>query len=160
MKTLQEIMAANYEAVKGRGLIDDETTLPEFITKLQEEIGELIKAKDEAEAAAELADIVGVCLNIASHYGIDLPAELGVMVRRNEVRAQKNTFWVDNEVCKIGRVYTLVIRGDVLEKINHAIYNYNPVTFLPAEKYGAMFVHSSRVEQGYIIVDAVKISES
>jgi len=89
MTTLKQIMQSNYEAVKNRGLIDDETTLPDFITKLQEEIGEFIKAKDEAEAAAELADIVGVCLNIASHYGIDLPAELGVMVRRNEVRARQ-----------------------------------------------------------------------
>lgn len=89
MKTLQEIMRSNYEAVKNRGLIDEETTLPDFITKLQEEVGEFIKAKNEQEAAAELADIVGVCLNIASHYEIDIVAALDEMVRRNEMRAQK-----------------------------------------------------------------------
>lgn len=86
MTTLKEIMDQNYEAVKNRGLIDDETTPPDFITKLQEEIGEFIKAKNEAEAAAELADIVGVCLNIASHYEIDLEAALEAMVKRNQKR--------------------------------------------------------------------------
>jgi NTP pyrophosphatase (non-canonical NTP hydrolase) len=124
MTTLKQIMAANYEAVKGRGLIDDETTLPEFITKLQEEIGEFIKAKDENEAAAELADIVGVCLNIASHYEIDLPAELGVMVRRNENRIINIAGGL---ICEKAGIITVLIDAIHESEINKSLFYKRPI---------------------------------
>lgn len=124
MKTLQEIMQSNYEAVKNRGLIDDETTLPDFITKLQEEIGEFIKAKDEAEAAAELADVVGVCLNIASHYEIDLPAALGEMVARNQDR---KAIEPKQNICYKDGTWTVLIDAIHEPVINRSLYYKNRI---------------------------------
>lgn len=119
MTTLKQIMTANYEAVKGRGLIDDETTLPDFITKLQEEIGEFIKAKDEAEAAAELADVVGVCLNIASHYEIDLPTALEEMVSRNEDRKAMPTKQI---ISHKNGAWTVLIDNTYMTEISKSLY--------------------------------------
>ena len=150
MKTLQEIMAANYEAVKGRGLIDDETTLPEFITKLQEEIGEFIKAKDEAEAAAELADVVGVCLNIASHYGIDLPAELGVMVRRNEVRKAISTNQI---ISHKNGVWTVLIEAIHESEINKSLYYKRPIQVCGI---GAVYVRNYIPQPDGLVVDLIR----
>lgn len=124
MKTLQEIMNSNYEAVKDRGLIDDETTLPDFITKLQEEIGEFIKAKDEQEAAAELADIVGVCLNIASHYEIDLQKALEEMVERNEKRTPSIAGGL---ICEKAGVITVLVDAIREPEINKSLFYKRPI---------------------------------
>lgn len=124
MKTLQEIMQSNYEAVKNRGLIDDETTLPDFITKLQEEIGEFIKAKDDEQAAAELADVVGVCLNIASHYEIDLQKALEDMVGRNENRKAIEPKQI---ICYKNDTWTVLIDAIHEPEINKSLYYKNMI---------------------------------
>lgn len=86
--TIQEISKRNYEATKRRGLINECTTLNDFLDKIKEETNEL-----ELEATcnnqfdrSELADIALVCFAMAEHYEIDLVKEMELKTRYNEVR--------------------------------------------------------------------------
>ena len=150
MTTLKQIMQSNYEAVKNRGLIDDETTLPDFITKLQEEIGEFIKAKDEAEAAAELADVVGVCLNIASHYEIDLPTALEEMVRRNEDRKAMPTKQI---ISHKNGAWTVLIDNTYMTEISKSLYYKKEIQIWGI---GSVYVRNYIPQPDGLVVDLIR----
>lgn len=79
----QNIIDQNYEAVKARGLITDETDFFDFMEKLEEETTELAHEynidvnimtdyKVSKEFEGELMDCISVLLNMARHYNIDV----------------------------------------------------------------------------------------
>lgn len=92
MKTL---LIQHYEAIKNRGLISPETTLDQFIAKLEEEYSEVISqyADDcnehklpSSDLVYEMTDLVMVVLNCFQHYGIDIKEQLRINIKRNTIR--------------------------------------------------------------------------
>ncbi len=79
---MQQIIESNYESIVKRGLINEKTTLKDFLNKLDEEVMEF----KEDNRIEELADIILVCLNIARHYGIDIENELIKKIQINNNR--------------------------------------------------------------------------
>lgn len=76
---IQEISKRNYEATKKRGLINENTTFEDFISKLKEEVNELEMSELPFNSLSvgdfderELADIALVCFAMAEFYSIDL----------------------------------------------------------------------------------------
>lgn len=85
---MKDIIEQNYKSIVTRGLIKPETTVKDFILKLEEEVQEFIDAvnfslENEPE---ELADIILVCLNYARHYNIDIEQELKRKIEINKNR--------------------------------------------------------------------------
>ena len=85
MKTIIEF---NYQVTSQRGLINDNTTVREFVLKLEEEVKEFLDAAlhDKGDFNHELADIILVCLNISRHYGIDIEQQLLNNISKNLLR--------------------------------------------------------------------------
>lgn len=85
--TPEEVSLRNYQATEKRGLINEKTTLWDFIDKIEEEKNELFHTCNNGEFdASELADISLVCDAMALHYGIDLQAEKEAKMKYNEKR--------------------------------------------------------------------------
>jgi len=83
----EEVALRNYEATNKRGLINDDTTIYDFITKIDEECSELYESiENNTIDPSELADISIVCDSMAIHYGIDLQAEKEAKMYKNETR--------------------------------------------------------------------------
>jgi NTP pyrophosphatase (non-canonical NTP hydrolase) len=88
----KELLAQNYNSIVKRGLINSETNKRDFIEKLHEEVAEfeyefnISPNKVHTPAKEELTDIILVCLNIASHYEIDILKELENKIKINEKR--------------------------------------------------------------------------
>jgi NTP pyrophosphatase (non-canonical NTP hydrolase) len=82
---MKNLIHFNYEATKNRGLITKETTQRDFVLKLAEEVGEFEDAalNDCGDFNHELADIILVCFNIASHYSIDIEQQLLKNITKN-----------------------------------------------------------------------------
>ena len=80
---LKKLMSRNYAATVRRGLITNDTTVDEFISKIYEEAEELYENPDDD---SELADIILVCLAYAKHFHIDIVSALEQKVKYNEVR--------------------------------------------------------------------------
>ena len=90
---MKKLMKKNYASIVKRGLIDKSTTRDHFIMKIKEELQEFIEAnkkqhKDKSfiHISEELADIILVCLNFATHYNIDIKHELKNKIKINERR--------------------------------------------------------------------------
>lgn len=86
MKTL---IKQNYDSIVKRGLINNSTTLFEFIDKLYEEVSEFeesLEFDNMDNFKMELADIILVCFNIAEHYNIDIESELKKKIQINYSR--------------------------------------------------------------------------
>ena len=86
MKTL---IKQNYDSIVKRGLINNSTTLFEFIDKLYEEVSEFeesLEFDNMDNFKEELADIILVCFNIAEHYKIDIEIELKKKIEINYLR--------------------------------------------------------------------------
>jgi NTP pyrophosphatase (non-canonical NTP hydrolase) len=86
MKTL---IKQNYDSIVKRGLINNSTTLFEFIDKLYEEVSEFeesLEFDNMDNFKEELADIILVCFNIAQHYKIDIESELKKKIEINYSR--------------------------------------------------------------------------
>ena len=93
MNNLQSIIERNYESVVKRGLITDETTIMEFIQKMQEEYHEFYESVmsygiHDKRTKEELADYLlsGLCL--AKHLNIDIESELNRKIDINFERAK------------------------------------------------------------------------
>ena len=111
--TPEEVALRNYNATVKRGLINDKTTIMDFIKKIKEEQKELKRSYSIFKLKAltlkykilflfkrlfkskktelpfdssELADISLVCDAMAIHYGIDLMAEKQAKMYINETR--------------------------------------------------------------------------
>jgi len=85
---MNDLIKRNYNSIVKRGLINEDTTIAEFITKLKEEVQEWIEAEVQGlpNANEELADIILVCLNFAKHFNIDIEKELNNKIEINEKR--------------------------------------------------------------------------
>jgi len=83
---MKNIIEANYESIKKRGLITENTTESDFVMKLEEEVQEFIDAESSLEIAEELADVILVCLNYAKHYGINIEEQLLINITKNQTR--------------------------------------------------------------------------
>ena len=90
---MQDIISTNYQSIVDRGFITPNTTLFEFLDKLDEEVKELNKealiSKEWSNLPEELADVILVCLNMAKHFDIDIEQELKNKIRINEYRAKQ-----------------------------------------------------------------------
>jgi len=83
---MKDIINANYQSIKKRGLITPRTTESDFIMKLEEEVQEFIDAESKQDKAEELADVILVCLNYAKHYGINIEKQLLLNITKNQTR--------------------------------------------------------------------------
>ena len=90
---MQELIGDNYQSIVDRGFITPNTTLFEFLDKLDEEVEELNKealiSKEWSNLPEELADVILVCFNMAKHFDIDIEQELKNKIRINEYRAKQ-----------------------------------------------------------------------
>jgi len=87
--TPDEVALRNYNATVKRNLINDKTTIEDFVCKLHEESEELWESSNSGKCTidpSELADISIVCDSMAIHYGIDLQAEKEAKMYKNETR--------------------------------------------------------------------------
>ena len=83
---MKDIINANYQSIKKRGLITPKTTESDFIMKLEEEVQEFIDAESKQDKTEELADVILVCLNYAKHYGINIEEQLLINITKNQTR--------------------------------------------------------------------------
>ena len=96
----EQLLNRSYAAIRGRGLIKDNTSPDEFILKLHEELEEaesscdhymngLYKnqAKNKADYIEELGDIATVCFMQMIHLGYNPLEVLSDIVEKNEKRA-------------------------------------------------------------------------
>lgn len=89
MKQFEKLIEDNYKSIVDRGLINEKTTINDFVFKLEEEVGELTKEAYNpisGDFKMELADVMLVCLNIAHHYDIDIVNAMNKKVIINQNR--------------------------------------------------------------------------
>lgn len=106
MIPFENIVEDNYQAVKDRGLINDETDFYDFMEKLEEESKELASEWNSYKYVprekgydhrfnkecfeSELIDCLSVLLNMARHYNIDVIEGLKANIIKNQERAKNN----------------------------------------------------------------------
>ena len=86
---MKRLLKRNYKSIVKRGLITKDTTLTDFLIKLDEEVNELNLSVDFEENTfdkLELADIILTCMNMAYHYDIDIIKQLEKKIKINENR--------------------------------------------------------------------------
>ena len=85
---IDNVVDRNYFANVRRGQISDKTTVRDFLSKLHEEVGELIESFDGDDSfdKVELADVTLVCFSMAKHFGINLFDEMEGKMKINENR--------------------------------------------------------------------------
>jgi NTP pyrophosphatase (non-canonical NTP hydrolase) len=85
---MRKIITDNYKSIVKRGLINSDTTLKDFIIKIEEELDELWQHYNLTETLDpyELADIILVCLNTAEHFNIDIEHILKEKITINQKR--------------------------------------------------------------------------
>ena len=90
MKTL---LLNHYKLIKQRGLITSETTLDDFMMKLEAGYLELLNAYADDVSAnrspsdsfmAESIELLLIITDMAQHYNIDLPEQIGKSNKRND----------------------------------------------------------------------------
>jgi len=99
---MKQLIELNYKSIVDRGLISPDTTIFNFINKLNEEVKELevecnyitispiiVNPKESSSFKEELADVIMVCLNMAKHYDIDIEQEIKNKIEVNKKRALK-----------------------------------------------------------------------
>jgi hypothetical protein len=88
--SLSEIIERNYNATVSRGLIDNETSVSDFMDKLWEELKELESSRFGKNGNSfdpkELSDIALVCFAMAKHFNIDLLKVMEEKTIFNETR--------------------------------------------------------------------------
>ena len=96
---MKELIERSYKAIRKRGLITDNTSIQEFIDKIQEEFDEL---KIEFEKGVflgvpnepfyeELIDLITVGIMLLRHHNIDFENKFEKVVIKNEKRALKKS---------------------------------------------------------------------
>ena len=85
---LDDVVDRNYFANVKRLKISDKTTVRDFLSKIHEEVGELIESWDGCDSfdKVELADVTLVCFSMAKHFGINLVDEMEGKMKVNEKR--------------------------------------------------------------------------
>lgn len=86
---MKKIIEFNYQSTVNRGLINEDTTINDFINKIKEEESEMIDESYNVESdlfANELADLIMVCFNIARHYKIDIERHILNNILKNMKR--------------------------------------------------------------------------
>ena len=85
---LDDVVDRNYFANVRRGKISDKTTVRDCLSKIYEEVGELIDSFDGDDSfdKVELADVTLVCFSMAKHFGINLVDEMEKKMKVNEKR--------------------------------------------------------------------------
>ena len=85
---LDDVVDRNYFANVRRGEISDKTTVRDCLSKIYEEVGELIESFDGDDSfdKIELADVTLVCFSMAKHFDINLVDEMEKKMKVNEKR--------------------------------------------------------------------------
>lgn len=85
---LDDVVDRNYFANVRRGQISDKTTVRDCLSKIYEEVGELIESFDGDDSfdKVELADVTLVCFSMAKHFEINLVDEMAKKMKVNEKR--------------------------------------------------------------------------
>ena len=85
---IDDVVDRNYFANVRRGQISDKTTVRDSLSKIYEEVGELIESWDGCDSfdTVELADVTLVCFSMAKHFGINLVDEMAKKMKVNEKR--------------------------------------------------------------------------
>ena len=85
---LDDVVDRNYFANVKRLKISDKTTVRDFLSKIHEEVGELIESWDGCDSfdKVELADVTLVCFSMAKHFDINLIDEMQKKMKVNEKR--------------------------------------------------------------------------
>lgn len=72
----------SFDSICNRGLIRDNMPVKEFTDKIQEELNELIETGDNFDRE-ELADVVIVCLTMATYFNVDIIEEIHKKIKIN-----------------------------------------------------------------------------
>ena len=86
---MKHLIEYNYQSIVKRGLITPTTTKRAFVSKMEEEISELMEAVEDGtqeQINEELADVVLTALNMARHFSIDIDTEMQNKVIKNFIR--------------------------------------------------------------------------
>ena len=85
---LDDVVDRNYFANVKRLQISDKTTVRDFLSKIHEEVGELVESWDGCDSfdKVELADVTLVCFSMAKHFDINLVDEMEKKMKVNEKR--------------------------------------------------------------------------
>lgn len=92
---MKQLLIQHYEAIKQRGLISENTTLDQFIIKLNEEFLEVFNAYTDDclentipsdSLIYEMTDLVMVVLNCFQHFGIDFEEQLRINLKKQNHR--------------------------------------------------------------------------
>lgn len=85
---LDDVVDRNYFANVKRLKISDKTTVRDFLSKIHEEVGELVESWDGCDSfdTVELADVTLVCFSMAKHFDINLIDEMQKKMKVNEKR--------------------------------------------------------------------------
>tara|TARA_Y100000310_G_C20410331_1_gene681639 strand:+ start:516 stop:791 length:276 start_codon:yes stop_codon:yes gene_type:complete len=87
---MNQLIKDNYDSIVKRGFISPQTTVDDFLNKIDEEVLEFkyeILNGSDTRIREELADVILVCLNIAKHYNIDIEKEMKNKIGINYQRA-------------------------------------------------------------------------
>lgn len=96
---MKDLLLRHYIAVKQRGLISYNTSLDQFMEKLDEEYTELLneyadyfdeQRSPDGDFIQESIDVVMVILNMLQHYDVDVAGEIRANVRHQESRVKQN----------------------------------------------------------------------
>jgi hypothetical protein len=87
---MKDLIKRSYNAIKGRGLIKQDTIESEFFLKMKEELIEIVAAYgNEKDYIEECVDLATVCIMQVEHLGYDFIKEFEKVVIKNESRANK-----------------------------------------------------------------------
>jgi NTP pyrophosphatase (non-canonical NTP hydrolase) len=89
---MKELFKRHYEAIKKRGLINQDTTYHDFFEKITEEMQELSEAvykEDLSSINQEAIDLMMVCVNLCQFIGFDIEFELCKNIETQESRCQQ-----------------------------------------------------------------------
>jgi len=93
---MKHLIKGHYKLIKARGLIVPETTLDQFMNKMEEEYYEVMNAYADdmvdrktpsPDLIYEMTDLVMVVMNCFQHYGVDFKEQLlkNVAVQKQRV---------------------------------------------------------------------------
>jgi uncharacterized protein YabN with tetrapyrrole methylase and pyrophosphatase domain len=85
---MKDLIEESYLAIANRGIINEHTSVEDFLDKLDEEVLELKEYYSNFRRIdnQEIADVIIVCLNMARHFGIDIERELRIKIQINKNR--------------------------------------------------------------------------
>ena len=92
---MKDLIERSYQAIRKRGLIDENTLFKDFIRKLEEEVIEveiitdvdgLVKFTEVEHFIEEWIDVFTVCHMFFKHFNIDYKKEFEKCVIKNETR--------------------------------------------------------------------------